>query len=215
VDDIAALAHRVEELENRLGLVEDAEEIKRLQMTYGYYNDNQLWPQVVDLFATEGAAMEIGRRGRYLGKEHILAFLGQLGSGGLKRDQFVNHLQIQGVVSVDPDRQHAKARWRALIPHGPRAGGSFMVWSEGTYENTYVKEEGRWKIQLLWWAPTFYAQIPIENITFLSGPPSEALPPDLASVPIDEALGRSFLPFHYRHPITDEPLPQSPVRSSE
>lgn len=204
----ADLLQRIAKLESRLGLLEDIEEIKRLQRMYGYYIDNRLWSEMTGLFADDNAAMEIGRRGRYIGKEHILPFLREIlgqGRDGLARNEFINHMQLQGVVTVDPDHQHAQGRWRALIQGSPPPGGTTMLWAEGVYENTYVKENGVWKISLLWWVPTFYVSHPgYESVSFASGPPSDAMPPHAPSVPPIEALGRAFVPFHYRHPITGE-----------
>lgn len=206
------LLQRIARLEERLGTLEDIEEIKRLQRMYGYYIDNRLWDPMAGLFADEGAVMEIGRRGRYLGKEHIREFLVEvLGQGrhGLNKNEFINHMQLQGVVTVDPGRRHAQGRWRALIQGSPPPGGTTMLWAEGVYENTYVKEDvngqGVWKIARLCWVPTFYVQHPgYESVAFASGPPSETVPPQQPSMPPIDALGRAFIPFHYRHPITGE-----------
>ncbi len=68
---------------------------------------------MADLFATDGAWMEIGGRGRYLGKERIHAFLHEvLGGGrwGLLRDEVINHVQQQMIITIADDRQHAWAR---------------------------------------------------------------------------------------------------------
>ena len=200
------LLRRLEAMEARLGVLEDKEEIGRLQRIYGYYIDNRMWREMADLFADEGASMEIGRRGRYLGKARIHRFLEDvLGQGrwGLTRNEIINHMQHQLVISVDPDRRHAQARARAVVQIGPPEGGDLMTWAEGLYENTYVREDGKWKIQRFWWTPTFYVSFPgYESVQFQSGPASESFPPDEPSHPPDERIGRGFPPFHYPHPIT-------------
>ncbi len=207
------LLRRLEAMETRLGVLEDKEEIGRLQRMYGYYIDNRMWREMADLFADEGASIEIGRRGRYFGKERIHAFLQDvlgMGRWGLERGEIINHMQHQLVITVDPDRRRARARARAIVQASPPPGGGGpdwpadrMMWAEGVYENGYVREGGVWKIQSLWWAPDFYVWFPgYESVSFDSAPPSEAMPPDEPSAPQDEQLGRSFLPFHYRHPIT-------------
>jgi len=48
--DVAALASRVEELANEVGLLNDAQAIRKLQHAYGYYLDKCLYDEVVDLF---------------------------------------------------------------------------------------------------------------------------------------------------------------------
>jgi hypothetical protein len=73
---IANLEHKLDVLvENRVGILEDIEEIKRLQRMYGYYIDLCLWEPMANLFAEKGAAIEIGSRGRYVGKDNVLKFL--------------------------------------------------------------------------------------------------------------------------------------------
>jgi hypothetical protein len=126
------------------------------------------------------------------------------GRAGLNEHEVINHMQLQGVVTVAPDRQHANGRWRALIQASPPPGGTTMMWAEGVYENSYVRENGAWKIGVLWWVPTFYVSLPgYESVAFASAPESATLPPQAPSAPPLAALGRSFMPFHYRHPVTE------------
>jgi hypothetical protein len=228
---IANLEHKLDTIvEHRVGMLEDIEAIKRLQRMYGYYIDLCLWEPMANLFAEKGAAIEIGRRGRYLGKDNVLKFLRDVNGGGLtglRRQQVINHTQGQAVVTVDPDRIHAQARWRAIIqggggpqrqqipgaaatvtqgmdgPPGSLSGGA-MMYSEGIYENTYVKENGTWKIAVLFWVPTYYVSHDYEYMWFQSAAASTEMPPQRAPTPPVEALGRQFMPFHYRHPVTGE-----------
>jgi SnoaL-like domain len=213
---VASLEHKLEALAgHNVGVLEDAEEIRRLQNIYGYYLDNLLYDQIADLFADTGAAIEIGRRGRYFGKDNVRKFLRDvLGDGrpGLRQGQIINHMQHQPVVTVAADRQHAQARCRALIQAsapppqgtGPPHDGATMMWAEGVYENTFVKERGVWKIALLWWVPTFYVSLPYTKLWFESTPASTTFPPQAPSSPPLSGLGREFMPFHYRHPVTGE-----------
>jgi hypothetical protein len=226
---IQMLEHKVEVLvEHRVGMLEDIEQIERLQRMYGYYIDLCLWEPMADLFAEKGAAIEIGRRGRYLGKDNVLKFLRDVNGGGytgLRRQQVINHIQGQGIVTVTPDRNHAQGRWRAVIqggggpqrqqmpgvtqatsdnaggPPGSLAGGA-MMYAEGVYENTYVRENGVWKIGVLFWVPTYYVSHKFEYMWFESGAADTKIPPQREPTPPFEPLGRQFMPFHYRHPVT-------------
>jgi SnoaL-like domain len=212
---IATLEHKLDVLvEYRVGVLEDIEAIKRLQRMYGYYTDLCLWEQMAGLFADTGAAIEIGRRGRYEGKENILTFLRDVNGGGesgLKFHQVINHVQHQGIVTVDSDRQRAHGRWRAVVQAG---GGEqrqaisgqdqAMMYAEGVYENTYVKEGGTWKIALLFWVPTYYVTHPYSRMWFESGAVSASIPPQRPPTAPVAGLGRQFMPFHYRHPVTGE-----------
>src|SRR5512136_2701141 len=66
---IEVLRKRIVTLEGRLRVLEDIEEIKKLQRIYGYYVDNKLWDEIVDLFSNQTESISIGRRGLYLGKK--------------------------------------------------------------------------------------------------------------------------------------------------
>jgi len=197
-------------------MLEDQAAIERLQYQYGFYLDNRMWYEVACLFADTGASIEIGRRGNYLGKERIHQFLHEvLGQGrwGLLKDEVINHIQMQLVTTVAQDRQTARARCRAIVQGNSPPGTGSLLWAEGIYENEYVKENGVWKIQRLWWSPTFYVQMAgMDKAVFQSAPVDETYPPDVASVAPDAGLGRTFIPFHYVHPITGVSVPSPATR---
>lgn len=216
--DELVLLRKLNELEERLALMEDRDAIQRLQNIYGYYIDNRMWRELVELFADRDASIEIGQRGNYVGKERIFRFLRDvLGGGrwGLLKHEIINHIQLQMVLTVAPDRQSAQARCRAIVQGNSPPGSGKMLWAEGVYENEYVKEGDSWKIRRLWWVPTFYTMMDgFDKAAFQTPPPSAEFPPDAPSFPADEALGRSFIPFHYRHPTTGHEVP-SPSAKSE
>lgn len=221
---INLLEHKLDTvLQDRLGRMEDMKQIENLQYAYGYYIDMLLYDEMTELFAQDGA-MEIGQRGRYKGKENIRRFLHEvLGTGqpGLAKNQVINHTQHQGLITVSDDRQTARARFRAIIQASgaaPVDGENVndqkgaMMWSEGVYENRYVREDGVWKIDLLWWSPTFYVTHPYEQFWFDSTPPSEKFPPQQPSYAANEDLGRVFVPYHYVHPVTGEKVLEKVVK---
>lgn len=217
MDSADPLAAELSELKARLVRLEDQDAIVRLQYQYGYYIDNRMWDAMVGLFADEGAEIEIGQRGTYVGKARIHRFLEDvLGGGrwGLLKDEIIHHIQLQPLVTVAPDGLTAKARARAMVQgNSPPGSGSFLL-AEGLYENSYVKQVDGWRIQRLWWVPTYYFQIAgFDQAVFDSGPPSPDFPPDRPSVPTNAALGRRFPPFHYAHPATGETWndPSSPA----
>ncbi len=131
--------------------------------------------------------------------------LGQ-GRWGLAHEEIINHIQLQMVITVAPDRRTAKMRSRALIQGNSPPGQTRMLLAEGLYENDYVRQEDGWRIKRLWWAPTFYFTVPgFETAVFESGPVAEQYPPDTPPRGKHPQLGRDFPPFHYAHPFTGAP----------
>lgn len=204
---------QIAELHHSLGILQDKDEIQRLQYAYGFFLDNRMFREIADLFANEGAWIEIGGRGRYVGKERIHRFLLEvLGGGrwGLLENEVINHVQQQLYTTVAADRQRAKSRGRAEVQgNSPPDTPTFLL-ADGIYENEYVREDGRWKILSIRVAMTFYAALERRSVSFPTVPPSTTFPPDLPSQPLAPGLGRQFNEFHFRHPITGEAL-RTPV----
>jgi hypothetical protein len=102
---------------------------------------------------------------------------------------------LQLVVTVDKDGQRAHGRSRALIQGAP-GGGPGMMWAEGVYENTYVLQNGAWKIQHMFWAATFYGSVSgIDSLRFSGAPASTSTPPDEPARQPDTVVGRTLVPF--------------------
>lgn len=207
LQQLAVLQQQIAQLDAQADLIQDANDVKRLQRAYGYYVDKALWDQAADLFAADGS-IEIGRNGVYSGQDHIRKFLYALGGGqsGLRAGQLNEHMQLQPVVNVAPDGLTAKARWRTLIMAGEF--GKSAYWGEGPYENEYVKQDGVWKIKKLHWYQTFlvpYAGGWARNKDVNGGVyvPQQALPPD---APPSETYGAwpdvYMPPFHFKNPVS-------------
>jgi len=215
VEDLRALRTLVErqsaelaQARHQIGLLEDKNEIERLQYAYGFFIDNRMFREMADLFAEDGW-IEVGERGRYIGKERVHAFFLQvLGGGrwGMIRNEVINHVQQQLLITVDDDRTHARARARAEVQGNSPPDTPTFLFADGIYENDYVKEDGRWKIQGIRVTMTFYAALERAKVWFPTAPPSPLLPPDQPSEAPVEGLGRQFNPFRWPHPITGEPL---------
>jgi len=194
-----------------LGIARQAshEAVERLQRSYAYYVDKGLWRAAADLFA-EGGTWEWGQSGVYAGPERIRAALGLRGPEGLARGELNNHYTFQGIITVAPDNKTAKARWRSDMQFCRDGEAS---WGEGTYENTYVNEDGVWKIASLHFYVTVlweydkgwvFGNIPMEG-------PSEALPPDSPPSEVYGSLPDVYLPaYHYPNPVTGE-RPEKPA----
>jgi hypothetical protein len=206
---VEAQDHRIAGLKHELGILQDKDEIQRLQYAYGFFIDNRMFREMADLFSDQGAWMEIGGRGRYEGKARIHDFLLHvLGGGrwGLLKDEVINHVQQQLLITVDENRQRARARSRAEVQgNSPPTTPTFLL-ADGIYENVYVRENGRWKIQGVTVTMTYYAALQRERVSFATAPPSPDLPPDHPSQPVVDELGRQFNPWHFRHPVENYAL---------
>ena len=139
---------RIDALTLRVERLEGTRAVKKLQRAFGYYVDRGLWGDAADLFADDGT-IEIGIDGVYLGKARIEEYLRRLHGGqeGLIYGQLNEWVTLQPAISVADDGRSATARWRDLGMLGQYK--KHAEWRDGIYENTYVKEDGVWKIRSL------------------------------------------------------------------
>ncbi len=201
----AATAQAAAALLHRATLLRDAQQIENLQRIYGYYLDRAMWDQVADLFADDGT-IEMGQRGVYVGKRRVREFLDLLGHHGLTYGWLNDHIQLQPIVDVAPDGKTARLRSRELDMTG--VYGKWGEWSEGTYENTFVKQAGVWKFRSVHYYPTFISDYDRGWAKDAEPVPtaSSALPPDRPPTEAYEIYPKAFVPpFHYRNPVSGEP----------
>jgi hypothetical protein len=146
------LQKRIDRMESDLRGAEAIRAIKRLQYAYGHYAEQGLWYDLADLFADKGIghypAGDLDREGI---RKLFVQDVGK-GSLGLGEGVFYPHIMLQPVVTLGPDGNTAKGRWRVLAMLGSYGGAA--VWVGGVYENEYILENGVWKISDL----HFYSQ---------------------------------------------------------
>ncbi len=153
---LARAADRIASINAEAGRIEDYNQLRNLQQMYGFYYDEALWDQVVDLFADD-ATLEVGANGIYTGRDSIRRYFMGLTAGkqGLVQGQLNNQGQLSPVITLAADGQSAQARWRVLIQDG--VFNQQANWGAGVYENSYIKQNGVWKIQRLQLHLRFYA----------------------------------------------------------
>jgi hypothetical protein len=223
IEAFQALQQKVESLSNELGIVQDIQAVRTLQFKYGYYMDKGLYDEVVDLFAEQGELQFMGgifrgRAGlRRLYCERLRAhFTG--GHNGPVYGLLADHMQLQDIVDVAPDRKRAHGRFRCFMQGGshvmkPTISSRLPLqwWEAGVYENTYVKQSGSWRIQTLdyhmFWQADFEKgwahSVPYQGRFFEKTFPDDPAGPD-------ELTDRKacfwpetpVVPFHYPHPTT-------------
>lgn len=147
------LLARIEALEARALAAEDYRDVMNLQAAYGYYVDKGLFDKAATLFAEHGT-LEIAGRGIYVGRDRVREYLNHLPP--YEDGTIYNHMQLQPVLHIDSAAGTAKGRWRTLMMVGFL--GREGRWGEATYENSYVREDGKWRIASLHGIINFYAE---------------------------------------------------------
>ena len=189
------LLARIEALEARALAAEDFRELMNLQAAYGYYVDKGLWDKAAALFAENGT-LEIAGRGVYVGRERVRQYLRHLPP--YEDGTIYNHMQLQPVLHIDSAAGTAKGRWRTLMMVGFL--GREGRWGEATYENSYIRENGKWRIASLHGIINFYAEYDQGwhrgGVALLRS--TEGLAPDRPPSIEYEAHPKAVIaPFHY------------------
>ena len=214
---------KITELEHRAGVLEDVHQVRTLHFKYGYYLDKCLYDETVELFSADAVIYFLN--GVYRGREGARRLycdwfrnLFTQGHNGPVDGFLLDHLLLQDIVDIAPDRQTAKGRFRNIMQGGVHEsreaipGFPSQCWEGGIHEIEYVKENGVWKIRtfnysMLWqanyeegWAHSGVHLPPLEK-TYPDDPrgPDELLP----EVPETWPKTR-VVPFHYPHPVTGE-----------
>jgi hypothetical protein len=226
-DELQALRREVEQLTQHLGRVEDAQAVRRVQFAYGYYMDKGLYQEVVDLFADDGEVRFMGAifRGKQRGVKRLyIDRFRRVFTNGRNAPAYgfmLEHLQLQDIIDVAPDRQSAHGRFRCFMQAGSHLSKPDRVttlplqwWEAGVYENTYVREGGIWKIKILnyclsWqadyekgWAHSKPYDGPFFTKTFPEDPGG---PDEISAVRPAFWPDTAVVPFHFPHPVTGRP----------
>jgi hypothetical protein len=221
--DLDALSARAEEIERRVARLLDESEVRNLQHAYGYYVDRRLWDDVADLFAAD-ATFELGLRGVYRGRASIRRMLEQFGPQGIGEGELDEHLQLETIVTVAADGRTAAARGVDLALWASASDDAYRSeWREAVFENTYVKENGSWKITAIHLYPRFATDYALGWAEDARPAPaaSEAFPPDEPPTVVHGVYPEFYIPpFHFANPVTGAPprypdgMPPSDERGS-
>jgi uncharacterized protein (TIGR02246 family) len=124
----------------RVQLIEDTAAIERLLLEYGRTLDARDFQAYSRLFAKDGVWS--GGMGTVQGPVAIQAFMEKAIPGPNSGHSF--HLLSNFVIDVQGETATAWSRWQFVVP-GP--DGKPNVAQAGRYEDTLVREEGRWKFR--------------------------------------------------------------------
>jgi hypothetical protein len=193
-------------LEQRIGAMNDEDQVRNLQNAYGYYVDRKMWDDVTDLFAADGV-LEIANVGLYDGPAGIRRALERMGPAGLTHGQLNDHLQLDTVVTVEPNGVEARARGIELGLLG-EADADTAFFTVAVFSNRYVKDNGVWRIREMRVFPlmkTDYYQGWAKSAV-VDPPPAEAHKPD-RPVPNGDLMKAGAIPeFFAPHPVTGKPV---------
>jgi hypothetical protein len=133
------LRAEVEALKAKVGRLEDTEAIRNLEVAYGYYLEHLMVEEIADCWAENGQ-MEWTGLGVWKGKQEIKRQWKAVADRFHSHGDYL-HLapQICPYITVASDGKTACGRWYV-------AGGKGAAF---VYENTYVKEDGVWKIDIM------------------------------------------------------------------
>jgi len=125
-----------EELEKKIKVLEDIEEIKKLHINYVYLLCDLQWDDMLDCFA-ENATLDLLDQGVRKGKKEIGEVFHNVLAKMIKRTD--GHFVGQPVISVDGDK--AKGYWILYLFFAEPA----VRWMQGRQDCEYVRVNGKWK----------------------------------------------------------------------
>jgi len=119
---------RLKALEKKVGLLDDINEVKRLQRIYSYYVQHMMRDEIYNLFADHPDVRLHWLEGTWLGKEGVKRYFG-VGSDRPEPPPGFLHqvMPIAGVVDVDPPPGNAYRRRRRRRPRRPESQGTLVL----------------------------------------------------------------------------------------
>lgn len=139
------MSEQLEALEARIKKVEDHQTILNLQAQYSFLVDTQQMEELVELFAEEFVwQVGIDKMVTISSKPQLLEYLTGAGAG----NAMMRHQVLTPRIEVNGDK--ACGTWYMFGPGTSNTpDGQVANWTQGTYSNEYVRENGEWKISLL------------------------------------------------------------------
>ncbi|KAM7205444.1 hypothetical protein V8F20_003213 [Naviculisporaceae sp. PSN 640] len=138
-----------EELAYRISQLNEEDEVRNLVHQMGYYVDRRMWPDVIDLFTSNGT-ITVDSNTSSPGPSGLQSVLNRMGPEGITRGILNDHPIYQTIVEVAPDGRSAIARGLEIGMIGDHANRSAQ-WQFCTFRHTLVRDPDTsiWKIQSL------------------------------------------------------------------
>lgn len=226
-DLVMQLQREVSGLRNEVTRLNDINAVRNLHFKYGYFIDQCRYDETVDLFADDGEVLFLN--GIYRGKAGIRRLycgwfreMFTRGVNGPIEGFLLDHFLSQDIVDISEDGNTAWVRARCIMQAGYHESVEVLApamprscWEGGIHENTYVKDQGVWKIKtlnynMLWqadydkgWGHSSVHLMPLEK-TY----PEDPNGPDELKGEIPPTWPQTrHVPYHYQHPVNGQPIP--------
>jgi hypothetical protein len=134
------------QLQERIRVLNDEDQVRNLQAAYNYYVDRKMWDDVLDLFAAK-SVMNVDGIIVYAGPKGVRRALeGRMGPQGLSHGQLNDHLPFDYTAQILPGGREARMRGFELAMVGDADKGE-AHWEVNVFVNRFVKEGGVWKVR--------------------------------------------------------------------
>ena len=143
---LKAAENALRELEQRVRVTEDIQEIHELQRCYVNALICTEWDDCADCFA-ENAVVDVYLHEPVKGNANIRKWF--------KEELSITHAGREGDVLVHPvikvDGDSAEGTWLLYMMYCYPRTGQALFWVQGFYTMRYVRENGAWKISYMNW----------------------------------------------------------------
>jgi hypothetical protein len=137
----------VGELERRIQGLNDEDAVRNLMHSHGYYVDRRMWTDVVDLHSTNTSVTIRGEGGgNFTGLYGVRKVLERMGPENLTQGINNDHPIFDMIVEVDANGKEALARGIEVGMIG-NANNKSARWEFNVFRNSFVKEQGVWKVK--------------------------------------------------------------------
>lgn len=136
------------EMQQRLQVLEDIEAIRKLKARYCAACDDDHNPVTLATLFAEDASWEASSMGRAEGRQAIAELLGSVGTSGRIRRSA--HNVFNPIIEVDGDQATGAWRLIMLYTENLEGGGARYQRIIGTYDERYVRVDGEWLFKSLY-----------------------------------------------------------------
>jgi hypothetical protein len=139
---VSASAEKPDSLTLRIQILEDREEIRQVLKNYGRYLDQRDFASFSQLFA-EKEGEWIGGFGKAKGVQGIRKLMeDKIGNTPDKQAPPSYHLFMNDIISLNGNQADAITKWMFMVQAEKGGPQPFYL---GHYEDTFIRENGRWK----------------------------------------------------------------------